>query len=437
MTQPSDPAPATRRNGLPLLLVGVDHRGAPLALRERLSYSAAESEEVLVRLLARPEIGEACLVSTCNRTELVVLPRDEEAAYRTALDLVFTARSAEIEEQGRFFVKRGAEAARHLLEVASGLESMVLGEPEILGQVKQAAAVADGVGSSGTVVRRLLRAAATAGARARSETAIGTGAVSLGYAVVELAENIFNRLAHCAVLLVGAGEISTMVARSLREHGAGNLTVANRSPERARIFQSEFPDSRLVPFDQRAEAAAAADVVVASTSAHEPVLTRADLEQALRRRSRGPLLVVDLGVPRNVDPEAGRLGALFLHNIDSLQTLIDRNLRRRREEVPRVEALIDEELRRLQLWYRGLEAEPLVARLQKRAESIRAAELERSRAHFPAETHGELERLTRSLVRKLLHHPSARLRTRDGQDDLPHLDMVRELFQLDDEDGEA
>jgi len=275
--------------GPSLLLLGIDHHTVPIELRERVAYGQDEAEKMLVHLLARSAIAEALLLSTCNRTEVVLQPRDEEEAYRAALDLVFLARAPEVERPGLLYVKRNQGAARHLLSVACGLESMVLGEPEILGQVKQAAALAEAVGAAGPVLRRLLRCALAAGRRARQETAISAGAVSLGYAVIELARNIFRDLDDCRVLLIGAGEIARAVARNLAERGARELTVANRSPERARQFQEEFPQSAAVPFDQRFAAIREADLVIASTGADEPVITRRQLAEELAPLRRDAL----------------------------------------------------------------------------------------------------------------------------------------------------
>ena len=426
-----DPLP---RQDAPLLLVGTDFRCAPIELRERVAFGREEAEQALIHLLARAEVAEAFLLSTCNRTEIYLQPRDEDGAYRAALETVFLAREPELERPGRLYVKRNGEAARHLLGVASGLESMVLGEPEILGQIRAASALAEAVGAAGPVLKRLLRCAGAAGSRARQETGISAGAVSLGYATVELARQIFSGLADCRVLLIGAGEIARSVARPLVERGAREIKVANRSLERARQFQQEFPEAQPVPFDERLAAAREADLVIVSTSAGEPVLTRRDLKATMRQRPTRPLLVVDLGVPRNVEPAAGRVENLFLHTVDSLDHLIQRNLKRRKEEVPRVEEILDQELAHFRSWFRGLEAEPLIARLQKQAERVRQRELAAVLPRFPAETHEELERLTRSLIRKILHHPSSRLRARDGAEDLSRLDLVRELFHLDDDD---
>lgn len=423
----------TPRHEPPLLLVGTDYRCAPIELREQVSCTGEEAEHALVHLLARPGVAEAYLLSTCNRTEVYLQPRDEDEAYRTVLDLIFLKKSPELERPGRLYVKRNGEAARHLLAVASGLESMVLGEPEILGQVKQSAALAEHVGASGPVMRRLLRSALSAGARARQETAITAGAVSLGYAIVELARNIFSGLEECRVLLIGAGEIARSVARPLVERGAREIQVANRSAERARTFQEEIPQAEIVSFEERMESVRGADLVIATTGAEEPVLTRKQLKEAMRSRRNKPLLVVDLGVPRNVEASAARIENLFLHTVDSLDLLIQKNLKKRKEEVPRVEEILEQELDHFRGWYRGLEAEPIIAQLQKQAEKIRQHELAEVLPRFPAESHAELERLTRSLVRKILHHPSTQLRGRDGTRDLSRLDLVRQLFRLDDE----
>jgi len=426
--------PATPQDP-PLLLVGTDFRCSPLELRERVAFAKEEAEKTLVHLLARNEVAEAFLLSTCNRTELYLQPRDEDGAYKAALDMVFLPRAPELERPGRLYVKRNGEAARHLMSVASGLESMVLGEPEILGQVKQASALAEAVGAEGTVLKRLLRSATSAGRRTRQETAIAAGAVSIGYAIVELTRQIFSGLEECRVLMVGAGEIAHSVTRPLIERGARELVVANRSLERAAQFKEEFPSAELVPFDRRQEEASLADLVVVSTGADEPVLTRKHIAEAMRARPSRPLLVVDLGVPRNVEPAAGKVENVFLHTIDSLDLLIQRNLKKRRDEVPRAEEIIEQELHHFRVWFRALGAEPLIARLQKQAERIRQQELADALPRFPAETHADLERLTRSLVRKILHHPSSRLRAHEGTaDDLSRLDLVRELFHLDDDE---
>jgi len=434
---PSSPRRDAASRELPLLLVGVDHRCAPLDLRERVALTGGEAEDALIRLVAEPAIEEALLLTTCNRTEVYLRHRDQQDAFQCGLTTVFLGRAPEIKAEGRFYVKHGNEAARHLLAVACGLESMVLGEPEILGQVKQAAALAEALGTSGAILRRCARSAAAAGRRARAETAIGEGAVSFGYASVELARSIFTSLERCGILLIGAGETATAVARSLVERGARELRVANRSAERGEAFVREFPTAILVPFEERQRALATADMVVAATGSAEPILRREDVEQAMRHRKGDPLLIVDLGVPRDVEAGAGALGNVFLHDVDSLEQLIERNLRRRREEVPKVTQIVEEELERLRVWHDSLEAEPVVAQLHRRAEEIRAAEIAARRHHFPVHLHVEIENLTRAIVRKILHHPSAQLRGAADTASLDHLAALKDLFRLDEEDDES
>ena len=413
-----------------LLLIGTSHRCAPLEIRERVTYGVEETRLLLERLESSGEVAEAFLLSTCNRTELYLLPRRDAAAYRQGLEQVFLRRAPEIEAEGRFYVKRGEDAARHLLEVASGLRSMVLGEPEILGQVRQAARQAAEAGAGGEVLRRLLRCAVAAGGRVRRDTGIASGAVSFGYAVVELARDFLDDIESCSVLLVGAGETARQVARNLIERGVSEIAVTNRGADRLQKFLRLFPRARAVPFDRRREAIARADVIVASTAAAAPVLGTAELADALATRPSRPLLVADLGVPRNVKVAPGEVDGLVLQDLDSLEELIDRNLKRRREEIPWVQEILDRELDLFLAWYRGMVAEPLIAQLQKRAEHIRRREVEGLRQQFPAETHGHLEQLTRSLVRKILHHPSAHLRSAERR----QLDVVRRLFRLDEDD---
>ena len=419
-----------------LLVVGLDHRSAPLELRERVAYSAPETESLLVRLMARPEIAEAYVLSTCNRTEVYLHPREEDAAFRAAMELAFNDRAPEIERDGRFWVLRDGEAARHLLAVAAGLESMVLGEPEILGQVRRAGELADSTGSLASLLRRLVRSAVQTGRRARSETEIGEGAVSLGYAVVELGRHIFTGLEGRTGLILGGGETALLAGRALAERGLRDLRFALRDPARGSGLQAELPTVAITEFTARYQTLAECDLLVAATSADEAVVEPGEVRQVMRRRRSRPLLVVDLGVPRNVDPKVGRLENVFLHDIDSLQHLIARNLERRRQHVPRVEAIVVEELDHWLAWSRGLGAEPLIAELQRRAERIRREEVEAASTGFPPELRGELDRLTRSLVRKILHHPSTRLRAGAGGRSLAHLELARDLFQLGDGEEE-
>ena len=430
LSQPAAQGSSGSRRGPALVLVGTDFRLAPLDLREKVALNAEEVTAVLGALLEQAAVEEAFVLSTCNRTEVYVQPRDQQAALETVVRDVFAARSPQIQTQGRLAVRWHGEAASHLLSVASGLESMVLGEPEILGQVKQAASAAEVAGAAGPVLSRLLRCAIGTGKRVRSETDVAGGAVSFGYAAVELARNIFSHLDRTRVLIVGAGGIARQVGRSLLDKGAGAIDFCNRSAGRAEALRDELGKGRVLPYEDLGDALGSADLVVASTSAEEPVIGPREMHGARLRRRSQPLLLIDLGVPRNVAPEVGGLENVFLHDIDSLKHLIERNLRRRREEVPQVREIIHQELEHFFTWYGARTGEPVVAQIQRRAESIRTAELTAAFDQFPPQTHPQLERLTRSLVRKLLHHPSQRLRRRNLEAE--HVELIRDLFQLDD-----
>ena len=429
MTSPLLGASAPSRPDPPLLLVGTDFRCAPIELRERVALGKEEAEKTLVHLLARPEIAEAFLLSTCNRTELYLQPRDEDRAYQAALELVFLAREPELERPGRLYVqaqrrggppsaggggRAGVDGARRARDPGpgQGRGGPGRGRRAPRGRCSSACCAAPSRPAGGRARRRR-----SPPARSRSATRSWSWRGS-----------IFSGLDDCRVLLIGAGEIARSVARPLIERGARELRVANRGGERARQFQEEFANAELIAFEDRLEAVRTADLVIASTGAEEPVLTRRQLAEAMRSRPSRPLLVVDLGVPRNVEPAAGRAENVFLHTIDSLDHLIQRNLKRRREELPRAEEIVEQELAHFRAWFRGLEAEPLVARMQKQAERIRLQELAEVLPRFPEETHAELERLTRSLVRKILHHPSSRLRaTRRRGRPLPARPRARAL----------
>lgn len=415
-----------------LVLIGVDHRTAALELRERLSL-AEEAQVALLRGLAeKAAIAELAMVSTCNRTELYMRAQDPGAAFRCAFETAFLSRAPEVGDEGRFYVKHDIEAARHLMHVACGLESMVLGEPEILGQVKQAAARAKEHGLVTSVLETLFRHAIAAGGRARRETEIGAGAVSFGYAVVELARSIFSRLERTEVLIIGAGETGRLIAQSLAERGVRRLRVANRGHERAEQLHAALPQVEIVPFDQRDRWLGESDVVVASTGAPEPLVLESAVTAAMEKRRGRALLAVDLGVPRNIESAVGAIDNVFLQDIDALKALIDRNLKRRRGEVAPVVEIVESELGRFTEWAARTAAEPLIAALHRQAEEVHRRELARLRGRLDDATFAEVERVTGTVVRKLLHHPRRFLRGAAG-DPAPHTDVVRRLFGLDDE----
>jgi glutamyl-tRNA reductase len=323
------------------------------------------------------------------------------------------------------------DAARHLLRVAAGLDSMVLGEAEILGQVKDALAAAVAESASGTLLDRLLTTALRAGKRARTETEIGAGTVSVASAAVALAGKVFSDLAECQVLVVGAGETARLAGQHFALRRPAALRVANRTPERAAALAQAL-GGEAISLDTLSSAVAAADVVVFATSAGRPLLGSETVREALRARRGRPLLLLDLGVPRNVEAGVAALDGVFLHTVDAVRGHVDENLCRRRRAVPRVEAIVEEELATFLDWVRSLEVTPTLRALRERFEEVRAAEVGRHLGRFSKEDAERVESLTRSLVNKLLHTPMTRLKAlaNGNGEDLRRLDAVRELFDL-------
>ena len=405
-----------------LVLVGVSHHRAPVELRERAALDLDRAAE-LARRLAQ-EHGEAICLSTCNRTELYVASDSgddaERAAERALLELE--------EELGPALYRlRDEAAALHLFRVSAGLDSMVPGEGEILGQVRAAFEA----GATGRVLDRLFREALRAGRKARSETAIGESPASVSSAAAVLAEQVFGELAGRNVLLVGAGEIAQLAARNLLSRGAVIAFVANRTGDRADELADRF-GGRPVPLERLDDALARADVVVSSTAAPGWILDRATVERVLPARRGRPLFLIDLAVPRDLDPAIHQLDACYLYDIDDLEAVVAETLAGRRREAERAEAIVAAEATRFRDWQAALDVVPAIASLRARAEEIRAAELDRAR--LTESERRAAESVTNAVLNKLLHLPTIRMKeAAAAADGVIYADAVRHLFGLEDE----
>lgn len=416
-----------------LLVVGCSHRTAPIELRESLAFAP---EQVLEALrLARNEkvLSESMILSTCHRTEFYSLAADASRAEAYVRQMISRFKGSDLLGSGSHaYAYRDRETARHLLRVAAGLDSVVLGEVQILGQVKDAYSLACRGGSTGVFLNRLLEAALRAGKRARAETEIGSGPVSFTSAAVALTKKIFSDLSDKHVLVVGAGEFGRLAAQHFAAERPAGLILANRTRERAAALAKEL-GGEPVDLQEVGATLRRADVIVMATRAAHPLLDEETVRRAMRERAGRALVFADLGVPRNVDPAVSPLDNVFLYTLDSLKTIVDQNLARRRREIPRVEAIVDEELERFFRWTRALEVTPVVRELRERFESIRAREIEKHLPRLAPADHAAVEALTRAIVNKLLHHPTTRIRAidADSPDGLVRLDAVRELFDLD------
>jgi glutamyl-tRNA reductase len=395
-----------------LIGLGLSHRTAPLALRERLALPPDEATAVLRGLLATGAVDEAVAVSTCNRTEIYAVGEDAEAAEAAALRAL--ARRAGMTTgalRPHVAVLRGSGVADHLFAVAGGLESMVLGEAEILGQLRRAHEVARSAGTCGPLVDRLLRDALTAGRRARAGTGIARCGVSVSSAAVELAREALGSLADRRVLLVGAGKSSEVTARVLRSHGVRELAVANRGRERAAALAG--PDGAAVSIDALGDALAAADLVLAATASPRVLIDRTAVARAMLRRGGRPLVLVDLAVPRDVEPAVRDMPGVTLLDLDDVQRRAARNRASREDDVGRARAILAGEVDRFEEWRAARAAAPTLAALQGAGEAIVAELLDRNAPHWESLSPADRDRvasLARAVARRLLDEPTRRIK---------------------------
>ncbi len=422
-----------------IICLGLSHRTAPVELRERLSFPPAALGAALARYgcgdgVQSCSYQEVAILSTCNRLELYAVTATAEEDFEPFMQLL-VERSNLPRAQFENYLYRYTQddAALHLCRVAAGLDSMVLGEPQILGQVTDAYAMALGQGAAGPVLSALFRAAIHAGKRARTETGISRNPSSISAVAVKLAENLVRDLTAARVLILGAGEMAELAVASLHKRGVRGFTVANRTYARAEQLAQRW-DGQAVTFERLVEALAEADIVIASTGA-PPVLVRpAMAREAMLSRPDRPLVFIDIALPRDVDPEVAAIPNVYCYDLDALQAHLDRTVAQREREVPLVEAIAAEEAREFGEWLHGLDILPVIAGLRAKADEIRRAEVEKTLRHLPNLDESErrrIEALTEALVNKLLHEPTRRLKAEAGNGHAAnYAAAVRYLFGL-------
>ncbi len=418
-----------------LLALGVSHKTAPLELRERMALTEGRAVGVLGELVERDEILEAAVISTCNRTELYLFASDPVGAEAVALGLL--SREAETQPTelvGSLYSLRGAAAAEQLLRVTSGLDSMIIGETEVQGQVKRAYELALVEGATGPILNRLFRAALAAGKRARSETGISERSLSIPSVAVELAQRTLGELEDRRVLVVGAGETAELTARALAAKGVEAIFIANRHYDRAIGLAQRF-GGHAVRFEELPEELADADIVVASTSSPHHVIEREALAEVMAVREGRPLLLIDLAVPRDIQPACREVAAVSLYDMDDLQTLVERNLSGREAEARRVEGILRSELARFERWLAAQDVTPTITALHERADEVVRRVLDENESRWEGLTEADRERLSvaaKAIVSRLLHEPTLRLK-REAADDGSYakVAVMRELFGLD------
>jgi glutamyl-tRNA reductase len=417
-----------------IVLVGLSHHTAPVELRERLAFTNGTRERALRALVTMPSVSEGVILSTCNRVEVITCSADVAAAEKDIPD--FLAREHDLDTgtiRDRLYVHRGRDAVRHLFRVASSLDSMVLGEPQILGQLKDQYELAASVGASGPILHRCFHKSFSVAKRVRSDTRIAERAVSIGSAAAVLAREIFERLDDKTVLLIGAGLMGELTARQLLAHGVGSLMVANRTFERAVRIARQLRGIP-VPLDRVERHVATADLIIGAVDTTTPILGPAQIEAALQERRRRPMFLIDLAVPRCIDPALHALDDVYLYDVDDLESVVEENRGARHVDARRAEAMLEGEVEAFWAWYRGRGVVPTIVEIRDRVERVRLEEVERfARPGGPlgAVPADAVEHLTRALVNKILHRPITELtRAAERGEDDELLRLARALFGL-------
>jgi glutamyl-tRNA reductase len=439
MTSTSNTTPAAPRRwegGIRVALIGCNHRTAPVELRERVAFTTEQALDAAAQLRQRGILEEAVVVSTCNRSELYGVSSDASAPIADVLEEFLTSyhRIPRGDLEGRTYCWMDANAIRHLFRVAAGLDSMLLGEAEILGQIRTSYRRAFDHGATGPILNRAFQGALEVGKRVRAETEVGARPMSVSLAGVKLAEQVFGSLKGRSALILGAGEVAEQVIEHLRNRGIGSLRVVNRSLERARNLAARVGGDA-VAWESLESAISAPDIIVTSVGDAAAVLTRETMARALAARDGRPVFVVDLGMPRNVAADAGSLYNLYLYNIDDLGEIVEQNKRAREAEIPRAEAIISEHVAKFEAWRAALEATSIVEELRdhfrRECEGLLRERLDTGQ-EVSAEERQRIASITEELIERVLARPAARLRRGRGIDGhLRSVDALRRVFGLD------
>src|SRR6195256_5630381 len=418
-----------------LLLVGISHRTAPVELRERIDFQARGVAEALRALAERGSAREAVVVSTCNRAELYVACDEVEATRQDLVRFVSDFNGVAASDIApHVYDVTDLDVARHLFRVAAGLDSLVMGEPQILGQVKDAHTIATDAHTSGPVLNRLFHTSFAAGKRVRTETGLGSGAVSVSYAAVALARKIFGDLNGRNVVVIGAGEMGKLTAMHMKSHGVQHVTIVSRTMAHAARTAEAIGGASAAPWEELDAVLGASDIVITATGAAAPILTKARIESVMRPRRNRPLFIIDIAMPRDVEPAAGEIEQVFLYNIDDLQATVRENLARRASEVAHAETIVSEEVDRFGAWLRSRAAIPTVVALREHFEAIRRAELERldfKLSSLTPEARARVDEITHLLVEKLLLAPTEQLKSLGNSETVgAYTEALNRLFAL-------
>lgn len=421
---------------LELIIIGLNHKTAPIEIREKLAFQESAIEEALTRAHSLSALRENMILSTCNRVEIYAVSQEVEKTIgdlKSFLSIYHNLPLSLFEKS--LYLLIGEEAVRHSFRVASSLDSMVVGEPQILGQLKSAYALATESKTSGLVLHRLLHRAFNVAKRVRTETRIGNSAVSVSSVAVELAETIFGSLEQRTALLIGAGEMCELAARHLLAGGVEKILITNRTYDRALSLAREF-NGEAIPFDEMGEGLKKADIVISATDSPQFLIMHRQMSRLMKARRQKPIFFIDIADPRDVEPSVGDIENAYLYNIDDLQKLANENIKDRGKEAQKAEAIVQGEVMKFVRWYQSLEITPTITALKEKCEEIRKRELEKMLSlhpHLSEKERHSLEAMTSAIINKILHDPLTQLKLKDEEimSDV-YVDVLRTLFQLPD-----
>jgi glutamyl-tRNA reductase len=416
-----------------LLATSINHKTASVELREALYLNSDVIKEYIKNTKGNL-FSEGLIISTCNRTEIYGIPINKNACHLDLQNTLLKLKPATGLINEHFQNFSSGNAIRHLFCVASGIDSLIIGDNQIFKQVKDSFQLAEENNFSDFLMKRIFDSTVKTGKRVISETRISEGAVTVSYAAVQLIEKIFSNLNRKSALIIGAGETGELAAKHLSEKGIGKMTITNRTLERADKLAKAL-NAKVIPFSDFKESLHEFDIIISATSSDNLILTKEDISTSVKKRGYNPCILMDIAVPRNIDPEVRNLNYAFYNDIDSLNIIVQQNLLRRKEEIPKVEKIIDEELSSFLNWYNSLEAAPAIKELRDYFELIRAEEVDKNKNRFSAEDQEKLEIITKRIINKILHHPTVELKkfaesTTNGDEAAIKISIVRELFGM-------
>ena len=424
-----------------IVLLGINHKTAPVELREKLACSDIETGNAAAQFTQKSDFRESLILSTCNRVEFLFVTGDKPRAMEAVKSNISETNGIPVSDfENAIYIHEGESAVRHVFRVASSLDSMMVGEPQILGQIKAAYNVAAAEKTTSVILNRLLHRAFFVAKRVRTETGIGDHAVSISYAAIELGRKIFGLLEKKRVLLIGAGEMAELAVEHLIRNRVGKITIANRTFERGVALAKKF-GGKPIRFDEISEGLEAADIIISSTGSPDFVITRDQVKKVIRRRRSRPMFFIDIAVPRDIDPEINRITNSYVYDIDDLKGVIDENIKDRLKESVKAERIVDEAVIRFNTWYQSLDVVPTIVALRNKMDSIARAESNKTLQalrHLSDTDQLAIQRMNRALINKILHDPTRLLKSNHfhGNKSI-YLDVLRRLFNLDHEKNEG